>query len=82
MRDAHVAQKREGTMNKLLIAGILVGVGLAGGAYATLTPDRVLVTFFAGHTHGPNGEAIGAPEHSGGTNSMGCQNGSVPYHWH
>lgn len=69
-------------MNKILIAGVALGICIAGTAYAGLIPERDPVEFFKGHTHGPNGEAIGAPEHSGGTNSAGCHNGSVPYHCH
>lgn len=65
----------------ILIAGLLV----SGGAYAWLAGSddhRVPVEFFLGHTHGEDGNTIGAPQHSGGTNSAGCHNASVPYHCH
>lgn len=72
-------------MNKttFLIAGAALVLGV-GGAYAGgLFDSRAEpVEFYKGHTHGPNMEAIGAPSHSGGTDSEGCHNASVPRHCH
>lgn len=42
---------------------------------------RVPVEYYKGHTHNHD-VTSGAPQHSGGTNSRGCHNGSVPYHCH
>lgn len=64
--------------------GIWVSIGVfafAGAAYASFGDSRTPVEFFTGHTHG-NGQTVNAPQHSGGTNSLGCHNGSVPYHCH
>lgn len=67
---------------KIVLLGISV-VFLAGSvAYAALINNtREPTEFYKGHTH-ENGEVIGAPSHSGGTDSYGCHNGSVPYHCH
>lgn len=67
-------------LTTLLISAILIGG--AGLTYAGLRqPDRQPVEFYSGHTH--EGETtVGAPAHSGGTDSYGCHNGSVPYHCH
>lgn len=62
-----------------LATATLIG---AGAAYAGLGTSRTPVEFYSGHTHGPDMEAIGAPEHSGGTDRNGCHNASVPYHCH
>ena len=64
-----------------LVAFLVVG---GGGAYALKdwSFQRTPVEFYKGHTHGEDGATHGAPQHSGGTNSMGCHNGSVPYHCH
>jgi hypothetical protein len=75
-------------MNKkgsiILITLLLVGSGIA---YATMngvseTEGRIPIEFYSGHTHDVDGATIGAPSHSGGTNSAGCHNASVPYHCH
>lgn len=69
-------------MKKYLIAAMFVIPAIAyGAAQAGFIDGRTPVEFFAGHTH-ENGDTAGAPAHSGGTNSMGCHNGSVPYHCH
>lgn len=61
---------------------VVVGVVLAAsGAYAALGNPREAVMFYKGHSH-EQGETIGAPEHSGGTDKYGCHNASVPYHCH
>ncbi len=56
-------------------------IASAGFAYSVLSNNRVPVEFFKGHTH-IDGSTSGAPSHSGGTNSYGCHNASVPYHCH
>lgn len=48
---------------------------------ANVLNPRIAVEFYNGHTHDAEG-THGAPSHSGGTNSAGCHNGSVPYHCH
>lgn len=63
------------------IAAALVVAG-AGVAYASFWEGRTPVEFYRGHTHSVSGETIGAPQHSGGTDSFGCHNASVPYHCH
>ena len=66
---------------KIVIVGISL-VFLAGSvAYAALSGTKEPVEFYKGHTH-ENGETIGAPSHSGGTDRYGCHNASVPYHCH
>lgn len=67
----------------VLVILTLAIVLVAGSAYALKdwSHQRTPVEFFKGHTHA-EGETIGAPQHSGGTDSMGCHNGSVPYHCH
>lgn len=68
---------------KKVIMGFLA-VALIGisAVYAKgLTDSRTPVEFYSGHTH-IEGDTQGAPSHSGGTNSAGCHNGSVPYHCH
>lgn len=67
-------------MKSLLVIASTVVLG-ATVAYASFVNPRVPVEFYKGHTH-ENGQTIGAPEHSGGTDSFGCHNGSVPYHCH
>ena len=54
----------------------------AGAALAGLMMPRVPIEFYKGHTHTEDGETIGGPQHSGGTDAKGCHNGSVPYHCH
>lgn len=66
---------------KVALVGISV-ILLAGSvAYAAFSNTREPVEFYKGHTH-ENGETVGAPSHSGGTDAYGCHNGSVPYHCH
>lgn len=65
----------------LIFALILAGVIGATVVVANVINQRVAVTFYSGHTHDEDG-THGAPSHSGGTNSAGCHNGSVPYHCH
>ena len=70
-------------MKKLILAAaILTVAGLAGLALSTPGNARQATDFWPGHTHGPDGTAIGAPAHSGGLDAYGCHNGSVPYHCH
>ena len=57
----------------------LIGTGVA---YSGFGGERKPVEFYKGHTHGIDGHAINAPEHSGGTDEYGCHNASVPYHCH
>jgi hypothetical protein len=63
-----------------LIASAAVGTALAGAAYAGLL--RHPTEFYVSHTHDEHGDAIGAPQHSGGLDAYGCHNASVPYHCH
>lgn len=67
---------------KSLLVGVLslVAVG-ASVVYADSLGSRKPVEFYSGHTHDSDG-THGAPSHSGGTDSRGCHNGSVPYHCH
>jgi hypothetical protein len=71
-------------MNRLhwIVGSVLVVAAVSGVAYANLGGRPEPVEFYQGHTHGENGKAIGAPEHSGGLDRNGCHNGSVPYHCH
>ena len=72
-------------MRKTLMITVATTLMLAGGAaYAVKSYEyqQTPVEFYAGHSHDEDGSAIGAPEHSGGTNAYGCHNGSVPYHCH
>lgn len=69
--------------NRKLMSGVvLLGALVAGAAYASFYDPHVPVDFYVGHSHGEDGEAIGAPSHSGGTDAAGCHNKSVPYHCH
>lgn len=69
-------------LNKKLLVGA-VAIAFAGGvAYANFDSPRQPVEFFSGHWHGEDGEAHGAPSHSGGLDRNGCHNKSVPYHCH
>lgn len=73
-------------MRNLILSGIIGGVALASlgaYAYAQLSNPREgeITSFYAGHSH-VDGETLGGPAHSGGTDSFGCHNGSVPYHCH
>jgi len=63
----------------IILAGSAIAV--AAFSYSVLSNNRVPVDFFKGHTH-VDGVTHGAPSHSGGTNSQGCHNASVPYHCH
>lgn len=67
---------------KLGLGAAVLSVFVIGAAYASFYDGRTPVDFYVGHTHGERGEAIGAPAHSGGTDSNGCHNASVPYHCH
>lgn len=67
---------------KKIIGAVLLACSIgAGVVYATSVDPRTPVEFFNGHTHDGD-ETHGAPSHSGGTDSRGCHNGSVPYHCH
>ena len=67
--------------------GVLFGIGFViiaiGTAYGIDQNPRAneITNFESGHTH-KLGHTQGAAEHSGGTDSYGCHNGSVPYHCH
>ena len=65
----------------LLAVAMAVALG-AGAAFAGLLTPRSPIEFYKGHTHSEDGQVIGAPQHSGGTDANGCHNGSVPYHCH
>ncbi len=62
---------------------VLASAGVIGASVvvANVLSPRIAVEFYKGHTHDAEG-THGAPSHSGGTNSAGCHNGSVPYHYH
>ena len=62
----------------LLVGGAFAVSGFAYSYWHQTSP----IVFYDGHTHGPDGHAIGAPQHSGGLDSLGCHNASVPYHCH
>ena len=69
---------------KLFLFAAALSILVGGAAYSVsgyLWMEEP-VEFYKGHTHGIDGEAIGAPEHSGGTDRFGCHNASVPYHCH
>jgi len=61
-----------------IIGASIIGIGVA---YASFQNQRTPVEFYKGHTHN-DGETVGAPQHSGGTDRYGCHNASVPYHCH
>ena len=68
--------------NKKMFGALLLACSVgAGVVYAAGFDTRTPVEFFTGHSHDEHG-TNGAPSHSGGTNSQGCHNGSVPYHCH
>ncbi len=75
-------------MGKKSILIILAMFAVAGGstvAFALLEDQsghRTPVEFYSGHSHDVNGNAIDAPQHSGGLDRKGCHNKSVPYHCH
>ena len=70
-------------MRKLLIVACgLVAVAFVSGFTWTYFGQHEPVEFYAGHTHGEDGIADGAPQHSGGLDRYGCHNASVPYHCH
>ena len=62
----------------------ILAVGFAGTSYAIKdwSHQKEPVAFYTGHSHDEDGNTHGAPQHSGGTNAMGCHNASVPYHCH
>jgi len=68
-------------MKMIAFVGVVAVVLAGSGAYAALSTQGEPVVFYKGHTH-ENGETVGAPSHSGGTNKYGCHNRSVPYHCH
>ena len=68
-------------IKKMSLFGIVGVVLVTSAAYAAIGHKRTPVEFYKGHSH-INGETVGAPEHSGGTDKYGCHNGSVPYHCH
>ena len=68
-------------MRKIFWAAAVLTVAVAGIAVADVF-QRNPVEFYQGHSHEDSGETIGAPQHSVGTDSSGCHNGSVPYHCH
>ena len=61
---------------------IMIVVAAGGAAYAGYFEFKTPVAFYKGHSHDEMGNTIGAPQHSGGTDSNGCHNASVPYHCH
>ena len=67
-------------------AAVLGALVLVGQTFATDNSNNPrideIVSFFSGHSHGHDGSTHGGPQHSGGTDSYGCHNGSVPYHCH
>ncbi|MEL7466644.1 MAG: hypothetical protein AAFN79_21400 [Pseudomonadota bacterium] len=68
---------------KTIIAAAVATI-VASAAYGVQNYNfmREPVVFYSGHVHLPNGETIDAPQHSGGLDSAGCHNASVPYHCH
>lgn len=66
----------------LVIVGGALAVALVSGFSWAFVGQRVPVEFYTGHTHDEAGDTHGAPQHSGGTDSNGCHNGSVAYHCH
>lgn len=68
------------TMKKMILLGIGL-LGLISMGVVAQSGHGKPGNFYKGHTH-HNGETIGAPQHSGGTDKNGCHNGSVPYHCH
>jgi hypothetical protein len=72
------------SMKLALTAAALIAIVASTAVYAMkdYSPMRTPVEFYKGHTHDANGLAIGAPEHSGGLDKLGCHNASVPYHCH
>ena len=66
----------------ILAAVVVISLAGAGIAYAKFTEQRTPVEFYKGHSHDHDGNATGAPAHSGGTDRYGCHNASVPYHCH
>lgn len=64
------------------IAIIFIGIlALSGAAVYSANLKQEPTEFYTGHMH-IDGETVDAPQHSGGTNSAGCHNASVPYHCH
>lgn len=68
-------------MKKVVYSFVVIALIGTGIAYANGVTPRQAVLYYSGHTH-EDGGTQGAPSHSGGTNSAGCHNGSVPYHCH
>jgi len=68
----------------MMVAAALAILTIGGSAFALKdwSHQKSPVEFYSGHTHDDDGNAIGAPQHSGGTNRYGCHNASVPYHCH
>lgn len=67
-----------------IVSLMVLAIASAGGAYAIGAfgdNPRVPTTYYKGHSHDDAG-THGAPQHSGGTDSYGCHNASVPYHCH
>ena len=71
--------KRKTIIFAAVLSVLAGGAAYSLGGYLWMTEP---VEFYAGHTHGSDGKAIDAPEHSGGTTAAGCHNASVPFHCH
>jgi hypothetical protein len=71
-------------MKKIALVALVGVVAISGSAFALKdwSHQKTPVEFYTGHSHNEDGITHGAPQHSGGTNAMGCHNGSVPYHCH
>jgi len=77
------------TKTRLTVFAAAAAIGavlLAGQTFAINNQDNPrfheIVSFFSDHSHDHEGGTNGVPQHSGGTDSYGCHNGSVPYHCH
>ncbi|GJM17094.1 MAG: hypothetical protein DHS20C13_24210 [Thermodesulfobacteriota bacterium] len=72
-------------MKKVIVIIIALAFICSGVLYFTVSSskasNKIPVDYYKGHTH-VDGKTIGAPEHSGGTDSQGCHNASKPYHCH
>lgn len=75
----------ETIMKLRIIVAASALIAISGTAIALQQNDNPraheIVEYFIGHTHDHDG-THGAPQHSGGTDSYGCHNGSIPYHCH
>ena len=70
------------TLKTLIVASTVTAAVLGGLAFSdSFAGEREAVEFYSGHWHDEHGTHY-APQHSGGTDSAGCHNGSVPYHCH